>query len=320
MAGLLGLTLIGCSTASPTPPVATPSSVAPNAAGVSSEELATWRAFRTRWGLTADDAWMLQVESMPGSANNDFDVPLIDLEIDHIGQQVVHTDRLIEFANGYGASHPEAFAGVIVDGPTVILLMKAPVGSFVEEVADLVPEGAPVEVRAVPYSHPELLDKAARVLGDADWFTQHKLELIDAHVGAGAVQLRYQGGDGKEADAIFDRYGRPDWLEVRWEGPGPWTGATGTLIITAKDRTGRTVADADCVVDPVDPLVTYETGVALHTNAQGVCRLRFVPAVDVRVKVWWPGQPYREDPAAKKRVTVPPNGKVPVTVVLAPWP
>jgi len=317
---LLAGALAGCATLSPSPPVATPDSIAPSEPAFSDEELATWREFRTLWGLAADDPWMVQVASMPGSAHNDFEIPLTAREIDHIGQQITGSDAWITFARGYGARHRDAFAGVIMDGPTVVLLMKAPIEPFVADIAKLVPAGAPIKVRAVPFSLPELQTKADAILTDAKWFTDHKLELVDVEPGAGNVQLRYRGGNGKEADVIAGRYGRPDWLELSWWGPAPWTGARGTVVVTAKDRDGHRVADAYCVVDPVDPLITYEPGVALVTNTRGVCRLPAVPAVDVRVMVWWQEQPYTGDPAGSGRVTVPPNGKAPVTVVLAPWP
>jgi hypothetical protein len=264
---------------------------------------------------------MEQVASMPHSADNDFEVPLTAAEIDQIGRAITNTHELVAIVRGYGASHPEAFGGVFVDGRTVVLLMKGLVETYAEELRKLVPAGAPVDVRAASYTLPELEAKAAGIFRDGNWFAGQRLELDGAEVGAdGHVQLRYRGGVGEEADLIAEHYGRPDWLTVSWEGPAQWKGPVGTVRLMVRDQDGRPVADAYCIVEPVDPSISYEPGVAFTTNKDGVCRLPYVPAVKVVAKVWRQGQPLQGAPAGDERATVPPNREVPVTVVLEPMP
>ena len=307
----MALAMAGCGS---TPQVST--STTPSAPPVSREQLSGWREFRAWWALRTDDAWMLEVAAMPRTSANEFKVPLTDAEMADIGGAVVALDGVVEALTRYGEAHPETYAGVIVEGPLAILLVSGPVQDARTELEALLPGTTDYEVRWTPHARRDFEAFADRVREDEDWFTAEGLELIEAHVGAEGVQIRFRGGAGNEVDAVARRYGSEDWVEVRWEGPSDWEGRVGTIRVVVRDRLGQPVSTASCEADPLDPLIPYDVAVDIGTNEAGVCLLRNVPAVEVRVKVFAQGQSSKDEPQAKRRVLVAADGVVTVRVAI----
>jgi len=93
-------------------------------------------------------------------------------------------------------------------------------------------------------------------------------------------------------------------------------GRVGTIRVVVRDRLRQAVSTASCEADPLDPLIPYDVAVDIGTNEAGVCLLRNVPAVEVRVKVFAQGQSSKDEPQAKRRVLVAADRVVTVRVVI----
>ncbi len=281
-------------------------------------EIGRWITFRERYGLRSDRAWVLQVAAAPASTN-DTGIPLLPTELDQVGNMVRRQNDLIASLVTYGESRPDANAGTIVDGRTVVLLVKGDVAPHVTALATLMPGRTGYEVRSVRYSLAELTSLSAQVNAESAWFASVGIDLGSASpdIATNRVGVTFLAPSDAVDALILAHFGHPDWLDPQREGPLPWHGPTGELVVRVVDRNGRPLENMICEALPLDPAVDYNPsmGGLGKTGANGVCRAGDVPAAafDVRVITFGGGD---VKVLGRTRATVVANGTTRVRIVV----
>lgn len=326
---LLAAAIVGCgfdnpgpgdtppAAASPVVPDALPAPLVTSSATASDADMAKWRAFRTRFGLRHDDAWLRELATDP-SAQNDSGVPLRPWELDFIGTVNLSLDGALGVLRSYGELHPDSYAGVAIDNQSTrvaVLLVTRDVETHRAAVGELLPAGAAIsaDVREVQWSLRDLQGFQERVSEDTDWLSTVGARVLDVtlEIEDNAIRLHYEAPSDNVAERIAQHYVSPSWLDVEWQGPLPWTGPRGALIVRAIDSAGKPVSGLLCDARPTDSAVQYSIGVALLTDEQGMCTFTSVPAAtfiaivtDERHEEW------------RGQAEVPANGTGRVTIVL----
>ena len=120
---------------------------------------------------------------------------------------------------------------------------------------------------------------AAEVEAERAWFASIGTQLVAADAGATVgVRVRYLGDNGLE-DEISSHFGDPDWLRVEREGPLPWAGGYGGMVVVLLDSEGRPVEGAQCEWIPLDDSVGCRHDLrGQHRPGRKVCQP--VPARD----------------------------------------
>lgn len=298
---IVGAVLAGCGPAL-TPPespslgaVSEPTPSAPPALG-------EWIEFRRSFGLRDDPAWVLEVASRPSSIN-ETGIPLTTEELAALGRAVRSTGPLVEFVTRYGERFPDSFGGVRAEGRTVILQMRDSVDIHRAYLRRVVLDPSLVEVRQVQWSIEELKGFAGTVIADQHWFGMIGAELVAADASSrNVVRVRVRAPSEDVESVVLVRFGSPAWMDVEWEGPLTWTGARGTLVVTAVDESGAPVSGLICSWEPLNPATNSEDAMGFVTTDKGECRNAFMPAGTYDVSV------SRGDQIlGTGRVTVPPE-------------
>jgi hypothetical protein len=295
----------GAATSSPAATTATPGDPA---------EMVGWIEFRETYGLRTDIPWVLQVANDPQSTN-DTGVPLLAWEMTAIGDVITATQDLLPLLRAYGNAHPEAFAGVIIDGARAVIFVTGDLAPHRESLANLLPPTAPYEVRSTPLSRQELQALAGTFAGETAWFRSIGAEFVGANVGSTGVRVRYLAANDRVGPLILAHFGNPSWMRVQWEGPLPWQGPRGTLVIRVMDAIGRPVVGATCETSPIDPSVDADMGVAFVTNKEGTCTIKNLPATAFKVGILPPAESPGA-PIARSNVTARANATVEAVVQL----
>lgn len=315
---LLAIVGAGCDAmvVSPTNPLlpttASSPTIAPVATAEPPAELEEWIAFRESFGLRADRGWVLQVADDP-AATMDAGIPLLPWELDRLGAAIQSTGPIIEVLTRYGQRFPDSFAGVIVEGQTVILLMADHVDGHRAVLERVMRDPTRFDVREVRWSMKALTAFASTVEAERDWFDTVSVDLVQAYPNArGTVDVRILAPSDDVEPLVLSHFGAPPWMRVEWEGPPLWTGQRGTMIVTAIDENGDAVAGLRCLWIPLDPSVDADTALAYSTGDDGTCTNEFLPVAAYEIELWTDGN----DLVATGRGTVPPDGIGRVRIVV----
>lgn len=275
----------GCAPAPALPPTATaaPRTDSPQPT-LNADEAAGWIVFRRQFGLRWDKEWLTRVAADP-SSSNDTGIPLLASELDLVGQAVLSTQPMTSALTWYGEQHVDDYGGIRVEGRTVVIRLSRNIPQHRKVLSTLLGANAPFEVRASRYSLRELRDFAKSVEADAAWFTSVGALFVAADPAADRVRVRYRATTTDVEAAIADRYGSPDWLVFRREGPLFWDGPLGGMIIRVIGDRGQPVEGPGCRWTALDPAVQGNDAVAFTTDANGECRNDFLPATMYRVSV-----------------------------------
>jgi hypothetical protein len=248
--------------------------------------------FRRAFGLREDDAWISAVAANPLSevGRQEFGVPLLPFELQDLLDRTAADPEVVHVIESYGAAKPADWAGLFVDqkaGGVIVAQFRDHLDDHRAAIDRLLSARAHVEVRKVDWSLNELHAFALVVETDGLWF-----ETVAAHLYAAdvlemgnVVRVRYDG-DPEAVDVIVDHFGSPSWLQVKWQGPLPWTGPVGGLIVTAVDIRGRPVSGLGCDFEPDDRTAVFWTDDLYFTRENGQCGFPTgLPAVEWRIEI-----------------------------------
>lgn len=282
---VLALAVLGGACGQPVVQPTTTGSVSPGRSPTASDaEIVEAVKFRKRYGLRADDVWVRSVAADPAAqaAVAEFGVPLMPSErLDLLSRR---TDRdLFLQVVGYGSLFPEDYAGAYDDRAR----RGAIVASFSNRaerhrtaLLHLLPEGAAVIVEEVEWSSKELEEFVRRVDADRAWF--RTIDVVYLTSGRRSTEnyiyVSYSGSE--DAAAVIEaHYGSPSWLKAEREGPLPWVGPRGDLVIVVTDAGGRPIAQLWCDLASDDPRVKLGGETPITTDRNGQCIFRNMPAV-----------------------------------------
>ena len=162
---------VACGPTAPAPANAPSASVAAGAPTVSpaptlsGQEIDEAARFRKRYGLRADDAWIVAVAQV-GAARagvEEFGVPLMPFEIGVLHARRTDRDALRQVQD-YGDLHPEQYAGAYIDerhSMGFIVMFTGSLDRHRTTLANLLPESVRLEVVPVRWSSAELEDYLA---------------------------------------------------------------------------------------------------------------------------------------------------------------
>jgi hypothetical protein len=289
-AWVLAFATIGCGSETPPPQEteqvlasAAVAAVAPSCDAASDEA----RLFRVQYGLRADECWIQAVAADPAAQPGiaDFGVPLMPFEAAELRSRHTNVDLLREI-NGYGALFPASYAGAYVDARA----SEAFVASFKNEalrhrvaLANLVP-AAQIEVLDVDWSTIELDRFVRAVEAERAWFQTIRVQYITADRGItdNFVSVDYLG-PAAAAQVIEGHFGDPTWLVAERQGPLPWAGPRGDLVIVVVDQDGKPVPGLWCEFVAEDPEAGNPGEDIFGTDDSGRCIIPNLPAVAYRV-------------------------------------
>ena len=306
----------------PTPPTAAPAvsgvtetATVPPAPTLSPDEIDEAVAFRRRYGLRADDAWILQVARADAARAGIevFGVPLMPFEVQELHARRTDRDVLRQIA-AYGTLHPEHYAGAYVDqrqSMGFVVMFTGDLDRHGATLANLLPEGVHLDMEPVRWSTQELDAFQAQVESDLGWADTLGVQYLTTgrRVTEDTVYVKYLGPEAA-APAIADYYGNPPWLVVERDGPLPWQGARADLAIDVVDAEGRPVPGLECRFRPLDPAADEGGEASSGTNKRGRCVLRNIPAVAYEITLSRLGDDGREELLRRVEVRLSPQGRV----------
>lgn len=245
------------------------------------------RQFRIRYGLRADDCWIQAVAADPAAqeAVGEFGVPLMPSE--RFDLQNRHTDfDLVREIDAYGALFPNSYAGAYMDqraSQAFIAMFKDEAPRHQAALSNLLPQ-ARIEVRDVDWSTPDLNTFLKLVEAEQAWFATIGVQYLtaDRSITEDFVSVDYLGPVAAE-ELIEAHFGNPTWLDVERQGPLPWTGPRGNLVIDVVDQNGRPVPGLWCQFVAEDPEAASPGEDIFGTDDSGRCSLANLPAVAYRI-------------------------------------
>lgn len=281
------------------------------------------RRFRDRYGLRADDVWIRAVAADPLAQQGivDYGVPLMPFERLDLEHRRTDIDLLRQI-NDYGSLFAGSFAGAYVDQRA----SQAFVASFKDDadrhraaLANLLPAGARVDVRDVNWSKKELEDFVAVVEAEQAWFETIGVQYLTADRGISEdfVSVDFLGPEAA-IPVIEEHFGNPTWLEAERQGPLPWTGPRGNLVIVVVDRDGKPVPRLWCEFIPEDPDATDGGEDIFGTGKDGRCSIPNLPAVAYRIVLHRFVDNDHYEPIKRFRVVLAPRGTTHRVVVRTP--
>lgn len=305
----------------PTPPTAATSvaaaasETAAPAPTLSVDEIDEAVEFRRRYGLRADDGWILEVARAEAARAGieEFGVPLMPFEVQVLRDRRTDRDVLRQIVE-YGGLHPEQYAGAYVDqrqSMGFVVMFTGDLERHQTTLTNLLPEGVHLDLQPVRWSTSELDAFRAQIDSDLGWTGSLEAEFLTTgrRITEDTVYLQYLGSEAV-APAIADYYGNPPWLVVERDGPLPWAGARADLAIDVVDAKGRPVPGIDCGFRALDPAADEGGESALSTNRRGRCVLRNLPAVAYEITLSRLGDDGRIEVLRQVEVRLSPQGQV----------
>jgi hypothetical protein len=261
---------------------------------VSPEDLAAAIAFREAFGLRADEAWVRMVAANPAHLSLDSDVPLMPAELDDLVRRNQPAEALYHLIEAYGTTVPSEWAGAFIDqkaGAMVAAQFTGNLDLHRRRISELTGGSERFDVRQVPFSLAQLEGFAGEVRADEAWFSTVGATLFSVEVNGpdNTADAYFIGKDPEAASAISDHFANPPWLTVHWQGPPPWTGPRGNLVIHVVDQNGKSLENFACVPQSQDRLASLGD-VASSTGPDGICRFKDLPAVSYRIELVGPKQ------------------------------
>lgn len=309
----------GCVDGAPPPGPTSPPPTSTAAAAPSAipEEIRDAIAFRNRYGLRADEAWVREVAADPEAqaAINEYGVPLTPAEFVELRGRRFDLD-VFDDVQAYGRLFPEDYAGAYLNQATggIIVSFKNRVERHRAAIANLFSRSAKVEVRQVEWSSRELDRFATQINEERAWFETIGVRFIsaDRSIKDDFVSVHYLGPI-EAVVPIEGHFGNPTWLRAEWDGPGPWTGPRGDLEIHVTDSAGRPVPNIWCELKTENRMVGNEFFESfIRTGPAGVCEFRNWPAIvwQVRLHELVDNDHYDADPVKEFQVVLTSVGKV----------
>lgn len=275
------------------------------------EDVLAWQQFRAAYGLRSDQSWVLEVANDPLNMN-DIGVPLLRWEIDRVSAMNLAVVDLVPGLDAYGRLIPDSYAGTFIAGPIAVIQFTNQVDERRAALATLLGREAPVEVRQVRYSLRELENFTMQVEADRAWFTSVGAELTS--VGAkhqdNVVELTYRANVENLEPRIRSHFGHTDWLTLSRDGPLPWAGGYGRLVVRIVDQTGDPV-QAGVLPNSADGRVS---SAFIPMEVEGLYEEERIEAITWEVIVtYFVGE---EERSTSVMVRVPENGVGSTTVVV----
>ncbi len=294
--------LAGTSTIPPPPPL-------------SPEDMDEAAQFRSRYGLRADDAWILAVARADAARAGieEFGVPLMPFEIHALHARRTDRDVLRQIGE-YGDIHSDQYAGAYVDQRQSMGFVVMFTGSLERHrttLAGLLPEGVHLDPVLVRWSTRELDAFQAHVEADLGWTGPLGVRFLTAgrRITEDVVYVRYFGPE-EAASSISDYYGNPPWLAVERDGPLPWLGPRGDLVIDVVDAHGGPMPGVECGFRPLDPDAEEGGAMPYGTDERGRCILRNLPAVRYEITLSQQVADDRVEVRRRLEVALPPGGRL----------
>jgi hypothetical protein len=250
-------------------------------------------AFRTRVGLRADLEWIREVAARP-EAHVGVDVygnvPLMPFERAELESRPPMDSGVLQRAQSYHYVAPD-YAAAFYDEQKrnmLVITFKSNVQAHWEALLAYLPRGTVFEVRQVEWSAVELDAFADLVEAEKAWFPTIGAQFWSASAfeREDVVDVRYLGP--QDAGPLIEaHFGNPSWIRAQRDGPLPWTGATGDLVIDVVEADGRPVRDVWFSFDSEHSEVVVNSALPITTNTEGRCVVKRLPAVAylVRMKV-----------------------------------
>lgn len=278
--------------------------------------------FRVQYGLQADNCWIAAVASDPSAQQGvgEFGIPLMPFELVELRDR--HTDtNLLQEINRYGSLFPESFAGAYMDyraSQAFIASFKDDAARHKVALANLLPT-AHVEVFDVDWSSIELDQFVKVVAAEQPWFATIGVQYLtaDRAITENFVSLDYLGPVAA-AQTIEEHFGSPTWLIAERQGPLPWTGARGELVILVVDENGRPVPGLRCDFVPEDPEAGNPIEGISGTDDNGHCSAANLPAVPYLVTLNRFVNNDHYEPIKEFRVVLVPGGTTTTVEVQTP--
>ena len=196
------------------------------------------------------------VANDPSSAN-EIGVPLLSWEIARVVALNLTVVDLVPALESYGHLFSGHYAGTHIEGRIAVIQFSGQVEERRAALEMLLGRDASVEVRQVRYSLDDLAALARTVEADREWFPSAGAELstVSLRVQENVVELTYRANSVDVEAAIASHFGNVDWLILSREGPLPWAGGYGRLVVRIVDRAGHPV-EAGVVPNSADERVT----------------------------------------------------------------
>jgi hypothetical protein len=319
MAALLLLATAGCD--SIPNPLVSPSPQPSPTPSAEEVRLADAIRLRERLGLSTDERWVrtlsLDAEAIArGLGTSGYGFPLTDAELRTLEGRARNANAVTQTITAYAADHPDTWAGLYIDTTTgtVVARFTGDLALHRAAFARSLHAGARYEVAPATWTKAELDVLGDRVRAEEPWFATVGARLTGS--GMNIVDNRAQVwvlSNRADIEQIvishFDAAGR---MTVETEGPLPWQGPRGDVIVVARDPAGDPVPNLDCALEPSDP--NAEKGL-LVSGDDGRCHFRRVAAIDTSVVLR--GRVGQEVLVfGRGRITVRPGGTVELTIMV----
>ena len=282
---VLALAVLGGACGLPVVQPTTTGSVSPERSptALSDAEIAEAVTFRKRYGLRADDVWVRSVaaDAAAQEAIAGFGVPLMPSERLDLLRRRTDRDLFLQVV-GYGSLFPDEYAGAYDDRAgrgAIVVSFSHRAERHRTALLHLLPDGSPVIVEEVEWSSKELERFVRLVDADRSWFRTIGVVYLTSgrRITDNYIYVSYSGSQDAAAE-IEAHYGHPSWLKAEREGPLPWVGARGDLVIVVTDAAGRPM-QVWCDLSSEDPRVKLGGELRNMTDRNGLCSFRDMPAV-----------------------------------------
>jgi hypothetical protein len=279
--------------------------------------------FRTQYGLQADEAWIRLVAADPAARPGlvKYGVPLTPLEVSDLNARAIHFREVSGVLRQYGANHDDEFAGVgrdVTAGDEVVIWFTSHLAEHDSAIRAQLSPAARFEVRPARWTLHQLDQFLSKIKAEEAWFSKVGVPLggwgilIDQN----AVEVKVSSKDPTAAARVVNHFGGQDWLIVKSDGIGIWTGPTGTLVVRAVTTDGRPVPELFCVPVPDDPAAFVGEDL-WSTNADGTCRMTGLGATRFEVRLERPNPRTSEwEVVGRGSAVVPANGEGSIRIVV----
>jgi hypothetical protein len=122
--------------------------------------------------------------------------------------------------------------------------------------------------------------------------------------------VRFIGIDPSAAAVIEAHFGNPPWLRAVWDGPPPWQGPRGDLVVIVRDTNGKPIPDLFVTYIALNQAVPNDDPFPHYTDEDGRSVLENRPAGAYRITIEKREAASRDwIPLSEKTAVIPPDGK-----------
>jgi len=182
--------------------------------------------FRLRYGLRADEPWIVAVANAEAArpAIEEFGVPMMPFEVQALHARRTDRDVLGQI-RAYGDLHPEQYAGAYMDqrqSMGFVVMFTGDLERHRATLMSLLPDNVILSLESARWSTQELDAFRARLESDLGWTGALGVRFLTTgrRITEDTVYLKYLGPEAV-APAIAAYYGNPPWLVVERDGPLP---------------------------------------------------------------------------------------------------